>query len=170
MKQSTALNNGNTPDMQRLISEHGNHLLRMCYLYLHDLQLAEDAVQDTFVRVYQSWDKFRGACSEKTWVTAIAINVCKSQLRSFWHKNLMFSSDLEQEPSHETAWKDDSVLNAISRLKPKYREVILLFYYQEMKSRDIAAALKITESAVTVRLSRAREQLRKLLKGWYFDD
>ena len=170
MRQSTVLNNENEPDMQRLIREHGNHLLRMCYLYLHDLQLAEDAVQDTFIRVYESWDKFREACSEKTWITTIAINVCKSQLRSTWHKNLLLSSDLEQEPFHEPAWKDDSVMEAISGLKPKYREVILLFYYQEMKSRDIAAALKITESAVTVRLSRAREQLRTHLKGWYFDD
>jgi RNA polymerase sigma-70 factor (ECF subfamily) len=67
--------------MQRLIDEYGNSLLRMCYLYFHDLQLAEDAVQDTYIKVYQNRDKFKGACSEKTWITGIAINVCKSHLR-----------------------------------------------------------------------------------------
>ncbi|MEA4986879.1 MAG: sigma-70 region 4 domain-containing protein, partial [Anaerovorax sp.] len=74
------------------------------------------------------------------------------------------------EPYYEDKIKDDTVLNEISKLKPKYREVILLFYYQELKVKEIVAALNITESAVTVRLSRAREQLKKSLKGWYFDE
>ena len=65
---------------------------------------------------------------------------------------------------------DDTVINAVCSLKPKYKEVILLFYYQEMKAKDIANILNISESAVTVRLTRAREQLKKSLKGWYFDE
>lgn len=163
-------NNNNKPDMQRLINEYGNNLLRMCYLYLQDLQLAEDAVQDTYLKVYQNWNQFKGSSSEKTWITSIAINICKSHLRSRWYKNLLFRSELKQETYHEDRIKDDTVLNEIKELRPKYREVILLFYYQEMKSKEIAAALGITESAVTVRLSRAREQLKKALKGWYFNE
>jgi len=170
MKKLSVPNNDNSPDMQRLTNEYGNDLLRMCYLYLHDLQLAEDVVQDTYIKVYQNWDKFKGKSSEKTWITSIAINTCKSHLRRSWHKNLLFSSDINQEPYREDKIIDDTVLKEISRLKPKYREIILLFYYQEMKTKDIAAVLRITESAVTVRLSRAREQLKKSLKGWYFDE
>ncbi|MBR0599433.1 RNA polymerase sigma factor [Sinanaerobacter chloroacetimidivorans] len=169
MKQFSVPDHDNLPDMQRLISDYGNHLLRMCYLYLHDLQLAEDAVQETYIKVYQNWSKFKRACSEKTWITSIAMNVCKSYLRGSWYRNLMLSSDLEQEPFYDGKIKDDTVLHEIGKLKPKYREVILLFYYQEMRIKDIASALKITESAVTVRLSRARKQLEKTLKGWYFN-
>lgn len=162
--------NNNKPDMQRLINDYGNNLLRMCYLYLHDLQLAEDAMQDTYIKVYQNWNQFNGSSSEKTWITSIAINVCKSHLRSRWYKDLLYRSELKQETYHEDKIKDDTVLKEISKLRPKYREVILLFYYQEMKSKEIASALGITESAVTVRLCRAREQLKKALEGWYFND
>lgn len=170
MEQCSVPNKDDTPDMERLINQYGDNLLRMCYLYLHDLQLAEDAVQDTYIKVYKNWDAFKGESSEKTWITSIAINVCKSRLRSSWYKNLLFHRELKQEPYYEDKIKDDTVLNEISKLKPKYREVILLFYYQELKVKEIVAALNITESAVTVRLSRAREQLKKSLKGWYFDE
>lgn len=57
----------------------------------------------------------------------------------------------------------------IMNLKPKYKEVILLFYYQDMKISEIARVLDAPESTVSVRLKRAREQLKKRLEGWYAD-
>ena len=164
------MSQNSVPDMQRLINEYGNSLLRMCFLYLHDIQLAEDAVQETYIKVYRNWKKFKGDSSEKTWITRIAINTCRSQLRSSYMKNLVLSEDVEAEPSYEDKINDDTVLNAVSELETKYREVILLFYYQELKIKEIAGILGISESAVTVRLSRARNQLKITLKGWYFDE
>ncbi|MBN7773109.1 RNA polymerase sigma factor [Clostridium aminobutyricum] len=159
------------PDMQRLIREYGDSILRMCVLYLHDIHLAEDAVQETYIRVYEKWGQFKGNCSEKTWITSIAINVCKSQLRSAWFRNRLCKEEAQKEPFQEDPplW-DDTVLQEISSLKPRYKEVILLFYYQEMKTKEIAVALGVTESAVSVRLNRARKQLKKSLKGWYYDE
>lgn len=159
------------PDMRRLINEYGDSILRMCHLYLHDIHLAEDAVQDTYIKVYEKWGQFRGDCSEKTWIASIAINVCKSQRRSVWFKNRLLQTEVGSEQGQEDPpiW-DDSLLQEIVGLPPKYREVILLFYYQEMKTKEIAAALHISESAVSVRLNRARQQLRKSLKGWYYDE
>lgn len=169
MKESLVPNQ-EMPDMQRLISEHGNHLLRMCYLYLHDLQLAEDAVQETYIKMYKNWGSFRKDCSEKTWITAIAINVCKSYLRSSWYRQWRLPANQDYEPSYEDKIRDDTVLKEIAKLKPKYREVILLFYYEQLKVKEIAHILHITESAVTVRLARARKQLKISLKGWYFNE
>lgn len=169
MKESLVSNQG-LPDMQRLVSEYGNQLLRMCYLYLHDLHLAEDAVQETYIKVYKNWGRYRRDCSEKTWITAIAINVCKSYLRSSQYKHWLYSANQNYESSYEDKIKDDTVLKEIAELKPKYREVILLFYYEQLKVKEIASILHITESAVTVRLTRAREQLKISLKGWYFDE
>jgi len=170
MEQYSVPKKEDEPDMERLIRQYGDSLLRMCCLYLHDLQLAEDAVQDTYIKVYRRWDTFKGKSSEKTWITSIAINVCKSRLRSSWYNMMLFRGEQKKEPFYEDKIKDDTILNEIAELKPKYREVILLFYYQELKIKEIAAVLKLTESAVTVRLSRAREQLRASLKGWYFDE
>lgn len=169
MKESLVPNE-ELPDMQRLISEYGSQLLRMCYLYLHDLHLAEDAVQETYIKVYKNWSSYRKDCLEKTWITAIAINVCKSYLRSSQYKHWLHSANQNPESSYEDKIKDDTVLKEIAGLKPKYKEVILLFYYEQLKVKEIARILHITESAVTVRLTRAREQLKSSLKGWYFNE
>lgn len=162
--------NENEQKLKELIDQYGDGLLRMCFLYLHDMQLAEDALQDTYVKIYKNLDKFRGNSSEKTWVTRIAINVCKSYLRKPWYKNLSFLEDFSNEPQTADVINDDTVLKAISELKPKYREVVLLYYYREIKLKDIAEILKISESAAAVRLSRARDRLKISLKEWYFDE
>lgn len=161
-------------DMEKLIDLYGNDLLRLCYLYLHDLQLAEDAVQETYIKVFRGYEKFQGKCREKTWITRIAINVCKSYLRSPWEQKI-FYGDIEavwgeNGKQQEMEMKDDTVIRAIYQLRPKYKEVILLFYYQELKVAEIAQILGISVSAVTVRLTRAREQLKNSLEGWYFDE
>ncbi|MFV0413085.1 MAG: RNA polymerase sigma factor [Oscillospiraceae bacterium] len=56
------------------------------------------------------------------------------------------------------------------QMKPRYKEVLLLFYYEDMKIADIAAALKTPESTISVRLKRAREILKKQLGGWYYGE
>ena len=71
-------------DLAGLLEEHGDHLLRLCTLYLGDRSQAEDAVQDTFLRALRAWPGFRGDCAVETWLVRIAINVCKRQLRSPW--------------------------------------------------------------------------------------
>ena len=71
--------------------------------------------------------------------------------------------------AEDSPHEDDTLLREIMNLKPKYKEVILLFYYQDMKISEIARVLDAPESTVSVRLKRAREQLKKRLEGWYAD-
>lgn len=52
----------------RMVEQNQTDLLRMCYLYLHDAALAEDAVQETFLKAYRAMDGFREECNEKTWL------------------------------------------------------------------------------------------------------
>lgn len=164
----------NNIDMEKLMNLYGDGLLRLCYLYLHDWQLAEDAVQDVYINIFRKYKGFLGQSSEKTWITRIAINVCKSYLRTPWKKKVVYG-DLnplwdEEKEAEEAVFRDDTVILAIRQLKPKYREVVLLFYYQELKVKEIAGILGISESAVTVRLTRAREQLKGKLERWYLDE
>ena len=67
--------------LEQAVKTHGDNLLRLCFLYLRDRQMAEDAVQETFLRAWRAYGRFRGDSSEKTWLTRIAVNVCKSALR-----------------------------------------------------------------------------------------
>ncbi len=144
--------------------------MRICFLYLKDVHLAEDASQETFLKVFRHYNQFDGTAGEKTWIMRIAINVCKDYLRSAWHRRVNVVDVLSEIPvEQEYPHADDTILKEIMNLKPKYKEVILLFYYQDMKISEIAQALDAPESTISVRLARARNILKTRLEGWYAD-
>lgn len=162
-----------TKEMERIISCYKDRLLRLCFLYLKDVSLAEDALQDTFLKVYKCYGAFRGEASEKTWITQIAMNVCKNYRKGFWFRRTASSEVLDTIPAvDDTEEIRDyrKVTEEVMNLPAKYREVVLLYYYQSIKTPEIARMLSMPESTVAVRLKRAREQLKKKLKGWYYDE
>lgn len=161
---------GEKPDMNRLIAEYGTGLLRLCCLYLRNRAQAEDAVQDTFIRVYEKYGSFEGRSSEKTWITAIAVNVCRNYLRSPWRRRNMGEAGLYLVEQAPPELPDGTVVGAVMKLPAKYREAVLLAYYQELKPREIAEMLGIPPPTVATRLRRARQMLREELKEWYFDE
>ena len=81
---------GNHPEarISRMVKTYEKDLLRLCCMYLKDAVMAEDAVQETFLKAYKSLHAFRGESSEKTWLMRIAINVCKDMQRTAWFRNL----------------------------------------------------------------------------------
>jgi len=159
----------NAVDLPALIDQYGDALYRTCCLYLKDRHLAQDALQDTFLKVYTGYASLRETQSLRPWMVRIAINVCKDYLR----KSRFFIVDSEQANRGEAVrdnsalFRDNTVSAAIAALKPKYKDVILLYYYHECKQREIARILRIPEGTVAVRLKRARDQLKTKLKGWY---
>lgn len=157
-------------ELERLVDQYGDGLLRTCLLYLRDYGLAEDAVQETFLRAYRSWHQFEGRSSEKTWLTAIAINVCRTMLRSPWRRRVNGEEALELLRSEDPSMPDPTVARAVMRLPKDQRVCIILFYVQEMKIREIAQALEVPQATVSSRLNRARKKLRAELKEWYFDE
>ena len=158
-------------DLEQIIDTYGSRIFRMCFLYLGEKQLAEDAVQDTFLKVYQHRQEFRRESSELTWITRIAINVCKNYRRIAWFRHVDQAVELEKIGiSCEDRIADDTVIREVMNLNAKYKEVILLYYYQQMTIKEIAASLGISEGTVSTRLHRGRERLKAALKGWYFDE
>ena len=158
--------------LERLMNQYGTSLLRMCCLHLRDAALAEDAVQDTFLKAYRRLDGLRDEGSERAWLMSIAINTCRDYLRSSWHRRVDGSLTPDDLPERacEPENPDCTVLTEVRKLKPRYREVILLRYYQDLKLGEIAKALGISLSSVKYRLKSAEKQLRKRLEGWYFDE
>lgn len=157
--------------LERLMKQYGTDLLRLCAMVLKDAELARDAVQDTFIRAYGAMDKFRGEASEKTYLTAIAMNVCRDYLKSAWsrHKSPVDFDRLPEEASAFT-FPDDTVLSEVMSLPRKYREVVLLRFYEDMKLGEIAAALHCSIGRVRTRLNRANSILKEKLKEWYCDE
>lgn len=144
-----------------LMNEYGDSVLRMCYIYLHDYQLAEDVAQETFIKVYQHYGEFQNKSSIKTWILKIAINLCKNQIRTHWWKCRSDKEFLEADTCeyYDTVLDRQMVLSEIGKLSAKYREVILLYYYQELTISEIASLLNEKESTIKARLVRGRKQL-----------
>ncbi len=157
-------------DLERLIEQYGDGLLRVCLLYLKDYGLAEDAVQETYLRAYRNYHKFEGRSSEKTWLTSIAMNVCRTMLRSPWQRRNAGEEALEQLRTEDPDLPDPTVARAVMRLPRDQRIAVILFYVQEMKIREIAQALEVPQATVSSRLNRARKKLHAELKEWYFDE
>lgn len=158
--------------LEKLMDEYGTQLLRMCTVYLRDRDLAQDAVQDTFIKAYRHLPQFRGECSVKSWLMGIAVNTCRDYLRTAWfhHMDRRMEPDALLEIPAPDAFKDHTVLAEVNRLPKRYREVILLRYYQGMKVKETADALQLSPSAVKQRIKRANAILHDRLKEWYFDE
>lgn len=170
MEVVKAPDNSREQKLTRLVEEHQKSLLDMCYIYLRDRELAEDAVQETFLKAYKSMSSFRGESKEKTWLTKIAINTCRDMKRSAWfiHVNRGITpEDLPVIASENFNQNAIDVANAIMQLPDKYKEVILLHYFQEMKMSDIASIIGITTSVVSRRIKKAHEALHAVLGKEY---
>ena len=152
--------------LSRLVEQYQTDLLRMCYLYLHDIELAKDAVQETYLKAYRALDSFRGECGEKTWLMKIAMNACRDLRRSAWFRHMDRRVTPEMMPSAFVAFeeKDEEVLLAVMALPAKLRESVLLYFYQDMSVKEIAQALSVSPSAVSARLNRAKRKLRIALE------
>ena len=144
-------------ELVRLVDAYQFSLRRMCCAILRDRALAEDAVQETFLKAYKTLDTFRKESSEKTWLMRIAINTCRDFRRSAWFRYLDRRITPEDLPLAATPAEEDSIAltAAIMRLPQKLQEVTLLHYYQDMTTREIADALQISQSSVSSRLVRA---------------
>lgn len=166
MEVVTDLDFVHTQTLNRLVEQYQTDLLRMCYLYLHDAELARDAVQETYLKAYRTLDSFRGECGEKTWLMKIAMNTCRDMRRSAWfrHTDRRVTPDMLPSASVTFEEKDAEVLMAVMALPVKLRESVLLYFYQDMSVHEIAQALRLSPSAVSARLNRAKKKLRIALE------
>ena len=158
--------------LEQAMARHEESLLRMCFAYLGDAALAEDAVQETFWKAYRALERFRGDAGEKTWLLRIAINTCRDLRRSAWFRHVDRRVTLEAlgepaDPGREWSRWDDTLTRAVMELKPKYREAVLLCCYQGLTGQEAASVLKISRAAVMNRLKQAKATLRRELEVWY---
>ena len=153
--------------LNQMVIAYEKDLLRLCCMYLKDIDLAKDAVQETFLKAYRRMDRFEGKSSEKTWLIRIAINTCKDMLRGSWFRHVDRYTALEDLPLPVAppSVEHIAIMNAIMTLPRRQMEVILLHCDQGMNIRETAQALGITPPAVFNRLKKARVILQDALKG-----
>lgn len=151
--------------LNRMMLSYENDVLRLCVMYLHDVQLAQDAVQETFLKAYRKLEGFRGAASERTWLMHIAVNTCRDMTRGGWFRHVDKATSIDDLPLPVAPPSAEHIAltTAIMQLPAKYREVVLLHCDQGLTVRDTAKALGITAPAVINRLKKARAVLAAAL-------
>ena len=148
------------PDaLSEWLEEYGDLINRTCCLILGDRALAEDAAQETFIRAWKSMAQFKGDASPKTWLTRIAINVCRNIRRTAWFRRFDRSVIPEDLPLSAPD-EDRTLLLTVQQLPEKHRHIVVLRYYQGMSLDEAAKVLGVSRSTAHHRLQKALKQLR----------
>lgn len=175
---------GDRRAFEPLVRKHERRVFRVALAVLGNVQDAEDAMQETFVKVFRHLDQFRRDSRFTTWLTRIAVNEALEKRKA--RKN---SVSLEESPDVESRslpgrfepWTSNPeklygkqeirqlVEGAIQALPPIYRETLVLRDIEEMSAEEAAEALGITVPALKSRLLRARLLLRESL-GTHFEE
>ena len=157
--------------LDQLMHDYASDLKRIAYLYVNDMAESEDIIQEVFITCYKNLSKFRHEASYKTWLIRITINKCKDYRKRWTFKNLIYKSEIrkvsheqsiEEQHVHEEFSKE--VIETIANLSWKYKEVLILFYYEEMTMKEISETLEVSINTVKSRLLRGKASLKERLE------
>ena len=149
--------------LEELIGAYQKSLYAAAFNICRNTDDANDVVQDTFIQYYTTKKQFQDEEHLKAWLLRVAINRAKDISRSFWKKNRLSIEDYADAVPFESR-EETGLFEAVMRLPEKYREVIHLYYYEDLSIKETARILRITEGSVKMRLSRGRSFLRDVFK------
>ena len=141
-----------------LYARYADMLYRTAYARLLNAADAEDAAAETFAKYLRKMPEFRDNSHEQAWFLRVCINTCNDMARRKTVRSYTPLDELSEVLAAEE--KDRSILEAVYELPEKYRMCVLFYYFEAMSVEETAKALKISVSAVKMRLSRAREMLK----------
>ena len=172
MQEFRKTENARDEQLSRLVLLYEKDMLKLCFVYLRAMELARDALQESYLKAYRSLDSYQGSASEKTWLTRIVINTCKDFRRSAWFRlgrqTVSADSLPLSVPPPDVVHMD--LMTAIMKLPVKQREVILLKYQQGLNNQEIAGLLHLSPMAVSKRMNKAYERLRITLEEGVSDN
>jgi len=173
----TRAKEGDASAFEELVCIHQDRIYNLCRRMLSQAQDAEDAAQDTFLKAYRNLGSFTPDASFTTWLYRIAINTCldhrkKPLWRSLFQKNAKGEEFMPAEPAHgftperlyEAKQLGELVQACLARLPVKLRAALVLKELEGCSYEEIAEALDVSLGTVKSRISRAREELRQMMR------
>ena len=155
--------------LETWVHTYAGVILKTCFIYLADHDLAQDAMQDTFIKAWKYMERNSASSirNEKAWLMRVAMNTCRDYRRTQWFKHIDFKTSLDELPPScvSVPEEDRDLVIEISNLPDKYKRLVLLYYYSNMTLQDTAEALGIPKSTASKRLKRAEEMLKRSLTG-----
>lgn len=149
------------------VQRYSEPLLRICFVSLSDWALAEDSLQETFIKAWQAMPRYekRPITNEKAWLCRIAFSVCHDMRRSKWMRHVDASTSIDSLPPARFAVlpEDRALLLDICALPEKHRQVLILYHYQRLSMREVGEILGLDASTVYNRLKKAEALLKRKL-------
>ncbi|MEZ3443731.1 MAG: RNA polymerase sigma factor [Lachnospiraceae bacterium] len=166
-------------ELENYIDAYGRDLYSFCCSVTRSRQEADDLYQDTFLKLYELSDKLVIRTNPKSFLMGVALNLYRNYKRklSVRQRIVGVSVSIDETAENIPVEGQDTeelmisreegqiVRRAVAKLPDKYRIPILLYYMEELSQAEIAAAMRISESAVKTRLHRAKKILREKLEG-----
>ena len=144
-------------DFIRLVDQYSHLLTGLCVISLRDTHLAQDVVQETFLRAWRKWPLHPD--TEKAWLVRVAMNLCRDQQRRSWMRRIDRSIPFDDLVIPVEPVNND-VIREVYALPPKEREVIVMHYWGNLSAQEIADALHTSRASVYRRLESAKKSLR----------
>lgn len=158
---------GDLDAFEGIVLRWQRRLVSMAWRFCRDRGMAEDMAQEVLLKTFRSLAMFRGESTFSTWITSIALNTYRSRIRAEGQPLLsldparVFRGATGSFDEIEERERAESVRRAVLALPEKYRETVLMFYFEEKDLAETARVLDIPEGTVKARLHRARELLRR---------
>jgi RNA polymerase sigma-70 factor (ECF subfamily) len=148
-------------------------LINLAYRFCRERGRAEEMAQEAFLRAFRKLHLWNKDAVFSTWLFALATNLYRSELRRIPIRTVPLEDVAEpRDPGVPGRWLEDeqterSVRHAVSALPPKYRDAVVLYYFQGMDTAAAAHTLGLSEGTLKSRLFRARDLLRSKLGGLF---
>ena len=155
-------------EANRAIDRYADLVRRVCMIHLKNHTDTEDIFQTVFLKYVTGTTEFESEEHEKAWIIRVTINACKDLLRSFFRSRTVSLDDLLEQPD-QVPEDHREVLEAVLALPDKYRDVVYLHYYEGYTAPEIGTILHKNPNTVYTLLTRARDELRKMLGGEDFE-
>jgi RNA polymerase sigma-70 factor (ECF subfamily) len=166
-----------------LVKRYKDPLMNFVYRFVGDRDVCTDIVQDTMIKFYLNKDSYRSFAKFSTWIYTIAGNLAKNELKRRRRRNILSLSNDDDEKSiqvedksflapdkaTDSEIKNEIIQKALLKVKPVYREVVILRDIQELSYEEISEITGLAIGTVKSRINRGRAQLQKLLKNIYRD-
>ena len=151
-----------TSGFERLVMEHKSTIYAVCYMFVGTRADADDLFQEVLVKLWESYGKFRGDCTVRSWVYRVRMNTCISYKRKKRLRTLPLEISPEIIDGDSTGSRQSLQLHKrISGLEPVDRAIVLL-WLENLAYDEIAAIVGVTPRAIGIRLVRIKEKLKSL--------
>lgn len=147
-------------ELSALIMDNKDGMYRLAFSILRNDADAQDAVSEAIVLAFEKCHQLRKRSSAKSWLMQILVNSSKKiALQS--NKYVLLENEIQYEQAEE--FKDDDMWETVMELDEEFREVVVLYYYEQFSVREIGKMLRVPEGTVKSRLARAREKLLRII-------